>query len=71
MQKEYLYPEIGDRNSPKEWYEKDRPELLREAKKRVDHILSNHFPAHISDEADSALRQQFDIKLPREVMLKS
>ncbi len=70
MQKEYLYPEIGDRNSPKEWMERDRPKLLVEAKKRVDHVLSNHFPAHINDEADAALRQNFNIKLPREQMQK-
>ena len=70
MQKEYLYPEIGDRNSPKEWLEKDRPQLLIEARKRVDEILSNHYPSHISEETDSALRKQFKIKLPRELMSK-
>ena len=70
MQKEYLYPEIGDRNSPKEWLEKDRPVLLTEAKKRVDQVLNGHFPDHISEETDKALREQFAIKLPRELMKK-
>ena len=70
MQKEYLYPEIGDRNSPKEWLEKDRPILLEEAKKRVKSILDSHYPDHINEETDKALREQFDIKLPRELMSK-
>ena len=71
MQKEYLYPEIGDRNSPKEWLEKDRPQLLVEAKKRVEQIINGHFPSHISNETDAALREQFNIQLPREVMTGS
>ena len=70
MQKEYLYPEIGDRNSPKEWLEKDRPELLVEAKKRVEHILSNHFPSHISEATDKSLRENFNVQLPRSTMQK-
>lgn len=68
MQKEYLYPEIGDRNSPKEWYEKNRPELLKEARKKVDEIISGHFPSHISPELDEALRKDFNVMLPREHM---
>ena len=68
MQKEYLYPEIGDRNSPKEWYEKNRPELLKEARKKVDEIISSHFPSHISPELDEALRKDFNVLLPRELM---
>jgi len=71
MQKEYLYPEIGDRNSPKEWLEKDRPQLLVEAKKRVEQVINGHFPDHISSETDQALRTQFNIQLPRDVMVKS
>ncbi len=71
MQSEYLYPEIGDRNSPKEWQERDKPKLLVEARKRVDQVLSNHFPAHINDKTDQQLRENFTIKLPREVMTKS
>ena len=71
MQKEYLYPDIGDRNSPKEWLEKDRPQLLVEAKKRVEQVINGHFPDHISNETDKALREQFNIQLPRDVMIKS
>ena len=68
MQKEYLYPELGDRNSPKEWYEKDRPELLKESTKRVTEILDQHFPNHIDSALDAKLRESFNILLPRENM---
>lgn len=68
MQKEYLYPDIGDRNSPKEWYERKRPDLLKEASKQVDKILNGHFPSHIDAELDARLRAEFNIKLPRESM---
>ncbi len=70
MQREYLYPDIGDRNSPKEWYERDRPDLLAEANKRLEHILGNHYPAHIPADIDARLRDQFNILLPREQMQK-
>ncbi len=69
MQKEYLYPELGDRNSPKEWYEKDRPDLLQESTKRVNEILGSHFPDHIGNDLDAKLRENFNILLPRENML--
>ena len=39
MQTEYIYPEIADRASPKEWEEKGRPLLLDKARARVQAIL--------------------------------
>lgn len=71
MQKEYIYPEIGDRTSPKEWNEQDKPILNVTARQKVDKILSTHFPNHISDELDARIRDRFDIKLPAEVMQAS
>lgn len=66
MQREYLYPVIGDRNSPKEWYEKDRPDLLQEATNKVQQILDGDHPSHISDELDARLREEFNILLPKD-----
>lgn len=68
MQKEYLYPELGDRNSPKEWYEKDRPDLLTEATKKVDEILASHYPRHIDRATDNELRERFNVLLPQKLM---
>lgn len=66
MQTEYIYPELGDRLSPNEWVEQGKPVLLDKAITRKREILDTYFPAHISDEIDKQIRQQFDIFLPRE-----
>lgn len=68
MQKEYEYPKIGDRKSPKEWAEAGYPVLMDVARKRIRDILASHFPAHISDEIDAALRAGHDIRLDRDDM---
>lgn len=52
MQTEYIYPELGDRSSPNVWAEQGKPVLL-----------ASYFPTHISDEADLAIRAEFDIRL--------
>jgi len=71
MQKEYIYPEVADRTSPKEWEEKGKPVLLETARKRVDEILGTHYPSHISDETDAKIRSDSNVLLPREQMKAS
>lgn len=65
MQKEYIYPDIGDRTSPKEWVEQDKPNLIANARKRVDDVLAAHHPAHVSDEADAQIRKEFNVLFDR------
>ena len=36
MQIDYVYPSLGDRTSPKEWVEKDKPDVNRERRRRVE-----------------------------------
>lgn len=71
MQKEYIYPDVGDRTSPKEWAEQNKPVLNEVARKKVDDILSTHFPDHIPKDLDARIRERFDIKLAAEAMLPS
>lgn len=71
MQKEYIYPEVGDRNSPKEWFERNKPELNVTARQKVESVLSNHYPTHIPAEIDHAIRQKFDIQLAVDAMSPS
>ena len=59
----YVYPEISDRSSPKEWEELGKPNLLDNALKRKEEILHNYHPNHISKELDAKLRSQFKISL--------
>jgi len=65
MQKEYVYPNVADRTSPKEWAEQGKPVLIETARKRVDQILSTHYPSHIPDDVDEAIREKFKVLLPR------
>jgi trimethylamine--corrinoid protein Co-methyltransferase len=68
MQREYIYPEIGDRTSPKEWVERGKPDIVERAVKAKENILATHFPRHIGDELDARLRAEFPITLTREQM---
>ncbi|MEK9744410.1 MAG: trimethylamine methyltransferase family protein [Gammaproteobacteria bacterium] len=63
MQRDYVYPEVGDRLSPKEWNEKGRPDLLETARARVAEILSGPRPSHLSTELDQAIRAKFPVRL--------
>ncbi|MBX2826004.1 MAG: trimethylamine methyltransferase family protein [Gammaproteobacteria bacterium] len=66
MQKEYLYPDIGDRTSPKEWAEINKPILVESARKRVQEVLGTHYPTHIPDAIDAEIRSTFNVELSRE-----
>ena len=68
MQSEYAYPKLANRMSPKEWEEAQKPALISMARKHKTHILATHFPDHIPDDLDAALRRRFKIKLPRTAM---
>lgn len=68
MQTEYVYPEVGDRTSPKEWDERGRPDLIQQATAAKERILSSHFPGHIAEKVDRAIREDFKIFLPRKEM---
>jgi trimethylamine--corrinoid protein Co-methyltransferase len=68
MQKEYIYPSIGDRSSPNEWVEKGRPTTVLHARRKLDAILASNYPTHIPDAVDDAIRARLPIRLPREAM---
>jgi trimethylamine--corrinoid protein Co-methyltransferase len=71
MQTEYIYPDLGDRLSPNEWNEQNKPVLLEKAIAKKNQILDSYFPDHVSDEVDHQIRQQFNIFLPREAFGRS
>jgi trimethylamine--corrinoid protein Co-methyltransferase len=71
MQTEYIYPEFGDRLSPNEWVEQNKPVILEKAIKKKKEILASYHPTHISDEIDLKVREQFPIFLPREAYGRS
>ena len=64
MQSDYVYPALGDRTSPKEWVELEKPNLLVKATKRKEAILSERSAASFTPELDAKLRQAHKIHLP-------
>jgi trimethylamine--corrinoid protein Co-methyltransferase len=64
MQTEYLYPEVADRSSPKEWAERGSQDVLDRAKARTHAILSEHYPVYIDPAVDREIRARFPIRLP-------
>ena len=68
MQKDYLYPDVADRSSPNQWLEQGRPSLIDRAAGKLEAILKTHYPSHIPQEIDDAIRARFPVRLPRDVM---
>lgn len=66
MKSDYFYPHIGDRRSPREWQEDGARPVGDAARDTAREILGTHFPQHVRDETDRALRAVFDIRLSRE-----
>ena len=63
MQTEYVYPILADRNSPKEWQEKNRPDLIEQAVLRKEALIAAPTPAALPPEVDAKIRQRFKIHL--------
>jgi len=68
MQRDYIYPAIGDRTSPNMWAEQGRTDIVDKAIVKVREILGSHFPAHVPEAVDAEIRRQLPIRLARERM---
>ena len=64
MQSDYVYPRIGNRNSPKEWVERGKPDLITEETRVKQEILAKPSAAMLDHETDRQIRQRFNIHLP-------
>jgi trimethylamine--corrinoid protein Co-methyltransferase len=63
MQSDFVYPTLGDRASPKEWVELEKPNLLTKATKRKDEILAEVSAARFDIQLDKSLREAHKIHL--------
>lgn len=64
MQADHVYPSLGDRTSPKEWVENEKPDLIQKAKARKEDILSQRSAARFDPAVDAEIRARFNIYLP-------
>jgi len=71
MQSEYIYPQVGDRLSPADWFDAGATSVDERARIVVREVLSKHFPSHISPEVDATVRERFEIRLPVEALTSS
>ncbi len=63
MESAFVYPNLGDRTSPKEWAENDKPDLLDKAVARKEEILGAPSTAEFDPMLDHAIRKRFKIHL--------
>lgn len=66
MNADYVYPAIGDRRAPRDWEADGGLDLRDKAKARAKEILATHYPDHLDDVTDRALRGRYDLLLSRE-----
>ncbi len=64
MERDCVYPALGNRMSPKEWAEKDKPDLIENAISRKEQILATRSSARFEPDLDAAIRARFNIHLP-------
>lgn len=64
MEADYVYPNMGDRTSPKEWAELGKPDLLKKATARKEEILGLGSQCKFDAALDASLREKFTIHLP-------
>lgn len=64
MESDYVYPSLGNRMSPKEWDENDKPNLITNATARKHQILSERSAARFDPMIDAEIRRRFNIHLP-------
>lgn len=65
MKTDYVYPQVGDRRTPREWEADGAQDMRTRARLKAKEILASHYPLHLSDEDDRAIRHAHDLLLSR------
>ncbi len=63
MQTDHVYPTLGDRTSPKEWAELEKPDLITKAIACKEDILAHPSTALLDPLTDQKIRERFTIHL--------
>ncbi|MEM7339609.1 MAG: trimethylamine methyltransferase family protein [Actinomycetota bacterium] len=63
MRSEYVYPDLGDRQSVDEWVSAGSPALWARASAQVADIVAGGRAGHLSVDAEAAIRSRFPIRL--------
>jgi trimethylamine--corrinoid protein Co-methyltransferase len=65
MKADYVYPRIGDRQTPADWEAEGGTDMRSRAIEHTRELLANHYPDHLTDAVDHKLRERFEILLSR------
>lgn len=63
MERDYLYPALADRDTPREWEDNGALDMRTRAKHTAQQILSEHHPAYLTPDVVANLRARFPIRL--------
>ncbi len=69
MNREYYYPHTADRATRADWEAAGALDIRERARRKARETLETHFPEVVPEAVDRRLRQEFNILLPRKVML--
>lgn len=61
MQSEYIYPDLADRTSPKEWEERQRPDLIKRAIARKNEILEAAPWSLLAPEVTQSIKDRWSV----------
>lgn len=61
MERDYFYPTLADRDSPKVWADKGAPSAWDMANAKAKEILASHHPTYLDTAQDEAIRSAFTI----------
>jgi len=61
MQREYIYPDIGDRDTPDNWLDAGGRNAFEVAHQRAGELLDTHWPDHVPAAVDAVVRERFGI----------
>ncbi|QGX98387.1 trimethylamine methyltransferase [Roseovarius faecimaris] len=61
MERDYVYPGLADRETPKAWAEGGAREAWDRANAKAREVLSGHHPNYLTPDQEAAIRARFDI----------
>jgi trimethylamine--corrinoid protein Co-methyltransferase len=63
MERDYFYPKLADRETPRAWEEAGARDAWARAKEAAQAILADHQPRYLSDAQEAAIAKAFPLKL--------
>ena len=63
MERDYYYPKLANRDTPREWNDNDAPQAWTVAREKVHEILSGDMTEYVSADVEAVIRKKWNIFL--------